>query len=274
MRTLHLAIVTTLLFLVGCGDDSGTNLVDGGSDSGGDGGGDSALDQCAADAAVDAGDPVPADVCLEEDAMCDFVAQTGCSDGFGCYFANDGTILGAVCAQPGEGSDGDTCGRIEDCEGGFYCAGLMGEGTMGVCRRLCCVGATDAGCPADQQCVVEFVNMETEERTGVGHCVPLDDCDPLTHEGCDEGEGCYLQGDEGRVRCGASTMNKGAGESCALVNDCSPGFDCVSIGDDETFQCRRLCEVGSRDDGCEGGESCRRLRNCGFPKLGICAPDE
>ncbi len=93
---------------------------------------------------------------------CDVLAQSGCSDGEGCYIVDaSGTTS---CRPAGRGGAGDPCRQQEDCRPGFYCGGALGEGR---CVRICALDGSDGGCPSEEgSCVRAGASPE-----GTGLCV-------------------------------------------------------------------------------------------------------
>jgi hypothetical protein len=75
-------------------------------------------------------------------------------------------------------------------------------------------------------------------------CTAPGACDPFDPAACGA-QICRVQLD-GNTACvpGAATL-KQAGAACASTTECGDGLDCVQLGDDPGFTCRRTCPKGS-----------------------------
>ena len=211
---------------------------------------------------IDTGPP-PTGMC--PDGMCDYVDQTGCMAGEGCYIGG----MGPQCAPAGMGGDGATCMNINDCQAGFTCV-VQTMGMPGECHKMCCAIGSVRDCPMGQTCATRFVD-DMMRDLGVGFCSAPDSCDVLMQTGCEMGEGCYVTDfDDGSVMClTPSAMAGGEDAPCEGLDECMPGFGCVST-DMTTFTCQRFCNamMGAMS-GCAEGQTCNPL-SMGVRNIGIC----
>lgn len=159
--------------------------------------------------------------------MCDPGAQD-CPEGSKCTayrMAVVGCCTDANKCVPviGNGQVGDSCWREDDnddCAAGLYCdvpgGKFMGEG---ICRILCDVD-DPAACPGDGLCI-------GYNQGSLPLCVTP--CDPLSPTACNEGEGCYLAGED-QFHClwpGPPADGGLDGMQCVGINECVPGLTCV-----------------------------------------------
>jgi hypothetical protein len=95
-------------------------------------------------------------------------------------------------------------------------------------------------------------------------CDECDDCNPLTAEGCEDGQGCYPipspidDTDIGCRLCLASDGEKEAGESCDYANECKPGIGCYSINEGDSV-CTNFCDLEADPDPCAPDGECKDL---------------
>ncbi|MCA9692158.1 MAG: hypothetical protein KC636_21330 [Myxococcales bacterium] len=162
---------------------------------------------------------------------------------------------GEPCTSAGKQSGED------DCAIGLVCGLIDPDTGMGVCLSLC-VGEPNAPvCPDDTTCV---------SKDGGVYNVCHPDCDPALQD-CADNIGCY-PADADAFTCDAPTSDPGggAGEPCALHNDCQPGLSCL-----EGNVCSAFCDVN--DPGCPPEFTCTGWPFSGDPPpeglehVGFCA---
>jgi hypothetical protein len=260
--SLALAIAALGAFAVGCGDDDRSGGRDTGPipiDSGPPRDTGPAIDS---GPGRDAGPPTG----MCPSGMCDYVAQTGCMAGEGCYIG----MAGPQCAPSGMGGDGSACMNINDCQSGFTCV-VEAMGMPGECHKMCCAIGSVRDCPMGQSCSTRFVD-DMGTFLGVGFCSSPDSCDVLMQTGCAMGEACYVTDlDDGSVRCLTPTATAGAeGAMCEGDQDCQAGNTCLSLDMGMTFTCLKYCNaMMGATSGCAEGQMCNRL-SMGVPNIGVC----
>jgi len=208
---------------------------------------DSRTDSCPAlieDTSTTPDDPPDgAAACAEGD--CNYQTQSGCSDDQACrpqFNATDPDVHPG-CEAAGTAVSGEACELQTDCARGLYCAG-------GTCHKLCCGGDWSA-CDAGESCI-----RSLDVRAGgqviaanAGLCFPVDDCDPLDPNSCDDpSRECKIVDPLGGVAC-APRSDAGPGDACAPPTVCKQGSSCVG------GYCTKLC----------------RFAECGEP---ACSDDE
>ncbi len=102
-----------------------------------------------------------------------------------------------------------------------------------------------------------------EDSENTGACRPA--CDPLGSD-CAAGEGCYLRTDTGRAACLVPYSYGTQGAACAGLNDCAPGYGCLTSG------CGLYCDASaSGGPSCEVGLQCQAITVS--PMVGICVAE-
>jgi hypothetical protein len=228
------------------------------------------------DAAVDTGtEPEPVYECGGDDAECDLLDAESCGEGKGCQFLTPATGEGAPfaqCVDVGDGEAGDECDDDNLCGPGYDC-------NEGFCYKYCCsLGSTDE-CPEDQACIIDVLD-QNNESSGVLLCDECDECNPLTANGCGNGQGCYpIPSDDTDIGCRlclASVGEKDAGEACDSANECQPGIGCYSINDADSV-CTAFCDLEADSDPCAPDGTCTGdllgLASMG-DTVGLCVPNE
>ncbi len=294
-------VAANALLFVGCGcdddDDDGDDTADSGagtagerttdtgvggtSGSGGEEGEDAGEQTedtgvSGDDAAVDA-ETEPDYACGGDDAECDLLNNEGCDEGDGCQFLAPSSGEGAPfaqCVEAGDGEAGDACDSDNPCSAGYDC-------NDGFCYKYCCTPGSSDECPEDQACIIDILD-KNDESTGVLLCDECDECNPLTADGCGEGQGCYPipspsdDTDIGCRLCLASVGDKEAGESCDSANECQPGIGCYSINDAEAV-CTSFCDLEADPDPCAPDGTCTGdligLASMN-DTVGLCVPNE
>ncbi len=79
--------------------------------------------------------------------QCDYVRQTGCPPGTGCYPTSD--VGESVCLQRGTAAVGEPCSTANDCVAGATCASVSAA-RPGLCRPVC--NPLEPVCPAGTSC--------------------------------------------------------------------------------------------------------------------------
>ncbi|MCE9573321.1 MAG: hypothetical protein K8W52_09205 [Deltaproteobacteria bacterium] len=183
---------------------------------------------------------------------CDLIAQT-CPDDQACVFDSGGA---ASCVPRGTAPEGGRCEGNDQCQPGLVCD-LPNATDGGVCRRLCCPGAT-GGCAIEASCVAL-------DGSDVGLCLPDAHCRPPA-EGCGDGESCYVVSARGQVAC----LPSGAlpeGATCAHVADCAAGLACLGT-DGGAAHCVRMCDPDT-SAGCGDHGKCGLLPS---GRAAVCEP--
>jgi len=93
---------------------------------------------------------------------CNPVTQTGCPDGYGCYYDASQRLIGPFCAPttttaPGENSP---CGSATDCGAGFHCTAAADANR---CREYCDPALLGADCSGTGRACVQI-------EPGIGIC--------------------------------------------------------------------------------------------------------
>lgn len=165
----------------------------------------------------------------------------------------------AVVGEPCTVIDG-----VDDCDETSMCFGSDADAASGFCVPFC---ASDRSCESpDDVCLVQYGGVLTI-------CVPL--CDPLLQD-CEDGSGCYSDGDDG-----FGCVPAGSGffpAPCENFDDCSPGVFCAEmelVPDCATSHCcSEFCDVTEVPDVCSGtGQECVQFTDSpppGFEDVGLC----
>lgn len=217
-------------------------------------------------------------VCGMTQGDCNWVANTGCDAGAGCYRAVVDGGVRQLCAAVGSRGWGVACTRANECAPGLGCLGEPGR-----CTPLCCGGdharcedPTRGGRPGGL-CVGAVVGTDARYCLETGPCSPV----ALSGNGCpSDRPRCDVVAASGATACGAVVRSPGGdGTPCCRSESCGPGFACIrdiTLRCDEASPaglCRRLCATGADAAAtCPAGQSCS-LRFDGLPDtLGACAP--
>ncbi len=194
----------------------------------------------------------------------------GCTDGECCYV--DGAAR--TCLAGGVGEQDDTCAVDTDCGCGYAC---VSAGAGGVCAHWCDLEppfndatAHDGDCPAPAICSTSLGDGAGGELGLI--CDTPAQCNEVTQEGCDAGEGCYVMRVSGITDC--ATAGDGVRDTvCIFTNDCASGFSCVTIGARNV--CAAFCNPDIGDSDCTDGDTCAgqayRTPDDSMP-VGICTP--
>ena len=171
-------------------------------------------------------------------------AAGGASGGAGAQAGSSATV-------PSLGEPCDITAAPDPCATGV-CAGTPAGGFY--CREEC--QPTDRfgdACP-------DGVCLSTRDPDGgdaVLVCMPVDDCDHVTSDGCDvaAGEACVVVDFEPLQTACVAAGTLGAGEPCdaSAAAACAPGLACLGsdLEDDEPGVCTPLCRPGDPlPDGC------------------------
>lgn len=160
----------------------------------------------------------------------------------GCRVAKqtDGTYAPS-CSPAGQGVDGASCERGEDCAPGFDC--VEGE-KSGVCRRYCCSSSCDGhssqnGGPTF--CDIQKLVDSNPHNAPV--CMPIKTCKLLTPGACGAKETCAIVTEQGDTGCVAKGTAK-VGQSCDDEH-CDDSLTC--LGTPGNRKCYQLCKTGSAD---------------------------
>ncbi|MBN1654894.1 MAG: hypothetical protein JXA30_14085 [Deltaproteobacteria bacterium] len=268
-----LLVSANALFVIGCGcdDDDDENGDKSGADANGEADDSAVAEEDAEvgtdatadakntgvsekDAAADTGTETPVYECGGDEAECDLLDDESCGEGKGCQFLTPSSgdeDPFAQCVDVGEGQAGEACDDDNLCAAGFDCNG-------GFCHKYCCTLGSTVQCPTDQACVIEVLGQD-QKSTGVYLCDECVDCNPLTAEGCEAGQGCYpipsSDKDTGCRLCLVSSEKKEEGDACDSANDCKPGLGCYSINE-EAPACTSFCDLTADSDPCEPDGRC------------------
>lgn len=86
-------------------------------------------------------------LCSVPQPQCDAIKNTGCLDGFTCFFTGTAT----TCDCPGTEGEGGSCRYADDCMPGYSCVN-RGQGDAGAtCVKVCQSGAS---CSSSQTCIM------------------------------------------------------------------------------------------------------------------------
>jgi len=205
--------------------------------------------------------------CGGDEADCDLLDAYSCGDGYGCQFllpSSGDRAAFAQCSEAGDGQDGEACDAKSPCAPGFHCHGSA-------CHNYCCQYGASSECPTGQACVIALDDGQGDV-SDVSLCDACDECNPLTLEGCEDGQGCYPIAPEdesensGCRLCLTSVGEKAAGEACEAVNECSPGLGCYSVEGGDS-QCVPFCDLDAVPDACEDGTICQD--SAGSTEMGL-----
>jgi hypothetical protein len=197
--------------------------------------------------------PVPPDgASLCPPGPCNYQTQAGCGANEACTIHLDtktGTAVPA-CRAAGTRKRGESCDEKSFCAAGLVCA-------SGTCRTLCCGGDWTA-CAAGESCirqakvllrtsdggVVREADGGAEEvDTGVGICVPVNDCDIFDENSCSatpERPVCRIADARANVACQPASASR-AGDPCSETEPCGPLLVCNGKGGAGT--CRKICRA-------------------------------
>lgn len=197
-------------------------------------------DQVMPDANIVGGPDAFSEMCMQD--PCDLFPQCGCNAQAGEVCDLDFTMLSAegitTCRSVTvPGTESSTCTVSTGCAGGYVCVG-------GRCRRYC---DTDADCPGEGGiCLVQLtVGDPPVDIGGAITCTTM--CDPIatTNNGCPATWACHVYNymGSGITDC-AADGGGGDGTTCTTSSDCSPGLDCITIGQDMTCEPTCVCPNG------------------------------
>ncbi len=271
---IALTLVTGLISMTGCGDDSGgsdsgtdattgmDSSVDSGPDSGRDAGMDATTDGGADSGPADAGatcDPYTADSC-PSGQKCSVVLVYGPEPDntlenitFGCV--DDTRARGelAPCSITRDVTPDNTADNTvaDNCQQGLFCF-TSETSSVRVCRPLCSGGSVDCG--EGKFCL----GLNNEPPFGV--CQTAEGCDPVFQTGCTTGKACYTIGATNGDLLGAcftpSARDAGIaspGEACSFLDSCQRGSGCfpeeLPDGGFGDSLCRSFCTTASLDAG-------------------------
>lgn len=217
-------------------------------------------------------------VCGMTSGSCNWVNNTGCDGGAGCYRAVVGAEVRQLCASAGNARWGATCTSANNCAPGYACLGDPGR-----CTLLCC-GRDHARCEDPAQggragalCVGAVIGTDAR------YCIETRVCDPVatSGNGCpSELPRCDIIAASGATACVAVNRAPGGdGAPCCRSEACGPGFACIrditqSCRDaSPDGLCRRLCSTAAGAPAtCPTGQSCSLLFD-GLPaSVGACSP--
>lgn len=113
-------------------------------------------------------------------------------------------------------------------------------------------GATDAGFEGGGW-PPQDASADTSLLDVIATCIPPDsECNPVTNEGCGQGEVCQLDWAESRVSCMKTASPAKPGGTCDETSlFCMPGFLCG-----KSIKCEKAC---CSDADCPDGISCKHL---------------
>jgi hypothetical protein len=186
---------------------------------------------------------------------CDLVEQCGCAAPQVCDLANDPIADGNACRDVlTPGTEGDLCGGVTDCAGGYVCIGPVGQRS---CRKWC-NDSTDCGQPRGK-CLIQ-ITAGGEDIPGAITC--SSNCDPTSTAPteCPSTWGCYIylvdpdpnvSGDEETIADCEPSGASIAGGTCADYGDCEEGHLCLGT------TCRRMCDRAAPN--CPGGQVCNQF---------------
>lgn len=262
--------------LLGCGGDGaktdGDADTDADTDSDTETGSDTGSEtssETGSDTDTGTGDPCP-----EVDSECDLVEGTGCAAGLRCgyWWALEGEGSPEVrCLDPGDVGIGDACDVVSLRCGGFAndCAQTAEcleprDGAGPQCLHYCSgPGTCEDGSPCGT----------TIPWSELSVCVAGDACDPDDQSGCEEGEGCYMVTDgiawttqciEFHAKSGSTGQT---GAPCTFVENCAPGWQCVTWIEGSDPVCKPVCNTA--DDVCPPATgTCQVVVD--LPDWGVC----
>ncbi|NOY93310.1 MAG: hypothetical protein GXP55_19155 [Deltaproteobacteria bacterium] len=271
---IALTLVTGLISMTGCGDDSGgsdsgmdattgmDSSVDSGRDSGRDGGMDATTDGSTDSGPADAGsvcDPHTADSCPSGE-KCSVVLVFGPAPDntlenitFGCVDDTRAKGERAPCSRNRDATPDNTDDNTvsDDCQQGLFCF-TAETASANVCRPLCSGGTIDCG--EGKFCL----GLNSEPAFGV--CQTAQGCDPVFQTGCTAGKACYTIGATNGDLLGACFVPSaqdggvpGPGEACRSLDGCQAGSGCfpeeLPDGGFGDSLCRSFCTTASFDAG-------------------------
>lgn len=152
-------------------------------------------------------------------------------DSLGCFpIVRDPDTPGDECSISGPPYSG-----FDTCDGTSMCWGLDPESNTGTCVPFC------AGSPGNPLCDEPNASCLIANEGVIAVCLP--NCDPLLQD-CDEGQACVPA--NGGFVCApdASMGDTEIGDPCEFINECAPGYLCVSgeaVGCDGPSCCTQFC---------------------------------
>lgn len=168
---------------------------------------------------------------------CNYQLQAGCAEGQSCLPNAVGSAIVSSCFDAGPQQLGTACDGANACVTGLACV-------AGRCRKLCCAGDWTV-CDEGESCYTEFLDplAGDDVPTGAWVCSPVDDCDVLDPEACDElGGDCKLVDARGSTACVPKTPGA-LGEPCSAASGRLCGRGLLCVGKPGAEKCIRLCRA-------------------------------
>lgn len=219
-----------------------------------------------ADAAIeDAALPVDAELLIDAPTMCPPEPPLDCDVFLSCGCASDAgqkcsIVSGAHgCRGAGDKLAGEVCEHDPACAPGTLCAPIG--------KELRCLAFCDDihPCPDGEACYIRVASTSDPPDRVCGQV-----CELLQQDCAIDGESCYSSRRvpiEEHGVCGLAGEGT-QGVACKSPNDCSLGFLCVRVPDQDTFACAQLCDRFVVDAGCPDQTGCGELS--GHIRTGVC----
>lgn len=211
--------------------------------------------------------------------------EQDCPDGEKCNaWSDDGggawNALGCFPVDPAPGQPGDPCtvegggtSGIDSCDVGSMCWDVEEDSDNGTCVAMCEGSAVEPTCSVPEtSCVISNGGI-------LNLCLP--NCDLLLQDCPNEGEACYVVGENAVCAPDASDDGGGAGDECAFINACDPGLTCIvpdaygpGCNPVATACCSPWCDLDAPAPCPELGQTCLPFFEedppPGLENLGVC----
>jgi len=166
------------------------------------------------------------------DQPCNLACASGCSCG---WCGVSGGAVMCLTGTPGTKQIGQVCdpSNAADCAPGLFCFPECGTGR---CYKHCDPSNGNADCPGTACSLPASMGSLSFELCQLKD--PM--CDPVSGGPCPSGFACYAFLKSTECDC-AGTHTTGG--SCSSVEDCAPGYACISVGGAGT--CQKTCKTSA-----------------------------
>ncbi len=210
---------------------------------------------------------------------CDILPQCGCNGNTACdidLVDQSGTTCRSINLA---GKETAACTNPNECDRGYVC---LGGSAFASCKKYC---SGDADCGAPRGKCIYSINSGGAPIAGVpnacsSNCEPTD----TTAAECPSTMKCTLfsvNKDMMSVKVAdcspAGTLVQGGDCTAGGIGveaRCAKGYQCVKLGAETTFKCRRICSAPGTATGC-AADTCRAFtepHTIGPTTYGVCGP--